>query len=54
MLVCGEKVGIIEAQHAPMLAVLHVLMQTRILLILWISMAFADVDSCGGNTIFMP
>ena len=48
------KEGIFKDQHTPMPMILHVLMQTKIFLILCISMAFADVDSCGGNTFFMP
>ena len=42
------KEGIFEAQHTPMLAILHVHMQTKTLLFLGFY-NFAYVGSCGGN-----
>ena len=42
------KAGIFKAQHTPMPAILHVLMQTKTLLFYGFY-GFAYVGSCGGN-----
>ena len=44
------KEGIFEAQHTPMLAVFHVLMQTKTLLFLGFY-DFAYVGSCGATLL---
>ena len=43
-----RKVGIFKAQHTPMPAILHVLLQTKTLLFYGFY-GFAYVGSCGGN-----